>query len=115
MATVLIAGADLAAVEVLAAEAASEGHTVLTEPDGYSAYETALSQSPDLVFLEGRMPLFDGYETCSLIRNDPSFSPRLPVFVLVREDRDAPALRRCHGTAFFAKDHAVHELRDLLA
>ena len=114
MAAILIAGADQAALETLAAEAAGEGHTVLTAQDGQTAYEMALAARPDILFLEPHMPALTGYETCSCIRSDPSFRPGLPVFILAGEDYDPAALRKCGATGRFPKEHFVQELRDLL-
>jgi CheY-like chemotaxis protein len=114
MAAILIAGADQAALETLAAEVAGEGHTVLTAQDGQTAYDVALAAQPDILFLEPNLPVLTGYETCSLIRGDPSFRPGLPVFILAGEDYDPVALRKCGVTGQFPKEHLVQELRDLL-
>ena len=114
MAKILIAGGDQAAMDVLSAEIIAEGHTVLTERDGHAAYETSVAEGPDLIFLEAQMPVFNGCETCALIRNDPTFPPRLPVFILTRDDYEPAALRKCGATGRFLKEHVSQDLRDLL-
>jgi DNA-binding response OmpR family regulator len=114
MATVLIATGDSRVFEVLAAEAGGEGHRVLWAADGKEAYDMALSDAPDLVMLDSSLPVFDAFETCSLLRGDPTVPADLPVFVLSDEDLDRRRLEKVRLTGRFAKSHGASELREFL-
>jgi CheY-like chemotaxis protein len=115
MPKILLAGQDACSLDVLATELAGEGYEIQRVPDGQTAYENVLATLPDLVFLELNLPVFDGYETCSLMRRDPSVPPGLPIFLLVESDFDPVAFRKAGFTGVFPKRHLAMELRDLLA
>jgi len=44
------------------------GYEVLTAPDGQTAVELAITESPDLILLDVKLPDLDGYEVCRRIR-----------------------------------------------
>ncbi len=115
MANILVAGVDTACMETLCAELEAEGHAVRLGADGHEAYDLAQQTQPDLVFLETEMPVFDGYETCAMLRGDPDFSPTLPIVLLTSGDHDRKRAEHAGISLCLAKFHAVHDLRDLLA
>ena len=115
MAKVLIAGEDEMALNTLRAELEAEGHDVRQVGDGYAAYEAALSDTPDLVFLELEMPVFNARETCARLRGDPTLPPTLPILVLTPADSDRRSLLHAGATDFLPKQHEAHALRELVA
>ncbi|HOZ47131.1 MAG TPA: response regulator [Candidatus Hydrogenedentes bacterium] len=115
MARILVAGEDMAAVQALAAELAGEGHIVAEAATGQEAYDLALAEPLDLVFLEVVMPVFNGYETCRLLREDPDISATLPIVFLVSDDYDARRLETIRATDTLPKVHEAYEVRELLA
>lgn len=114
MATVLLAGDDLSVIDGLAATITGEGHHVLTAATGLEACEMTLSEQPDLVMLEASLPIFDGFETCEMLRGDPEVSPTLPIILLLSEDVDIHRVERSGATAQVSTMIASLELRDLL-
>ena len=62
------------------------GYQVLTAQDGQAALSLVVSQEPDLVLLDVRMPGLDGYQVCQRIREFSS----VPIIMLtaLAEDRD---------------------------
>lgn len=46
----------------------ARGYQVLTAPDGQTAVELAANEGPDLVLLDIKMPILNGYEACRRIR-----------------------------------------------
>jgi len=46
----------------------ASGYVVLTANNGQAAIELAASEQPDLILLDIRMPVLDGYEACRRIR-----------------------------------------------
>ncbi len=114
MAKILIADDDTLSLEEMASTISAEGHEVLCATDGQQACELTLSQQPDLVILGASLPIFTGYETCALIRNDPSNPPTLPIVIVTSVDFDSRMLDKVGATKRLPKNHSVIELRDLL-
>jgi CheY-like chemotaxis protein len=47
------------------------GYEVITASNGQEAVDTAKSEHPHLIFMDILMPVMDGYQACSAIKNDP--------------------------------------------
>lgn len=61
------------------------GCEVITAEDGFEALAKIIEQKPDLIFVDIMMPRLDGYQTCSLIKNNPIFKAT-PVIMLSSKD-----------------------------
>lgn len=61
------------------------GHSVYQAFNGAQALEYARSMQPDLVLLDIMMPVIDGYEVCTSLRNEMSI-PVIVVSAIVGED-----------------------------
>ena len=61
------------------------GCIVLTADNGFEALPIISSQQPDMLFIDIMMPRLDGYQTCSLIKNNPDFR-NTPVIMLSSKD-----------------------------
>lgn len=57
------------------------GHTVIQAADGEEALALAISEQPDLVLLDLRMPKMGGLETCRRLRETPE-TMMVPVVIL---------------------------------
>lgn len=115
MAQVLIATEDAALYYVLSAECEGEGHTALWAAQGHEAYQMALTEAPDLVFLDVALAYFNGYELCEMLRADPHVPGGLPIFLLADDYLNPQVLSRIRATGMFSKTHSAHEIRELLA
>jgi twitching motility two-component system response regulator PilG len=62
-----------------------EGCQVFTAIDGFDALSKIADHQPDLIFVDIMMPRLDGYETCSLIKNNKVFR-QTPVIMLSSKD-----------------------------
>jgi len=62
-----------------------EGCQVFTAIDGFDALSKIADHLPDLIFVDIMMPRLDGYETCSLIKNNKTFK-ETPVIMLSSKD-----------------------------
>jgi DNA-binding response OmpR family regulator len=62
-------------------------YTCVTAPNGEKALEIALSQRPDLILLDLRLPGMSGYEVCTRLRAAPE-TERIPVLVISALDDD---------------------------
>lgn len=62
-----------------------EGCTVYTAVDGFDALSKIADHHPDVIFVDIMMPRLDGYQTCSLIKHNKTFSDT-PVIMLSSKD-----------------------------
>ena len=64
---------------------AKAGCDVVTAVDGFDALAKIADSNPDLIFVDIMMPRLDGYQTCSLIKNNADFAAK-PVIMLSSKD-----------------------------
>ena len=62
-----------------------EGCEVLTAEDGFEALSVIAVNKPDIIFVDIMMPRLDGYQTCTLIKNNRQFRDT-PVIMLTSKD-----------------------------
>ncbi|MDW3095717.1 MAG: response regulator [Gammaproteobacteria bacterium] len=62
-----------------------EGCEVLTAQDGFEALALIAVNKPDIIFVDIMMPRLDGYQTCTLIKNNRQFRDT-PVIMLTSKD-----------------------------
>lgn len=62
-----------------------EGCEVFTAVDGFDALSKIADHHPDIIFVDIMMPRLDGYQTCSLIKNNQVFK-KTPVIMLSSKD-----------------------------
>ena len=66
---------------MLARRLRRRGFDVLVAADGQQGLEMARSQSPDLILMDMRLPVVDGWTATRLIKTDPQISV-IPVLAL---------------------------------
>ena len=81
MAVVLIAEDDEDIAVILVRLLKRAGHTVLREPDGLAAFESAVANRPDVVLTDLGMPRMDGLELSRALRGHPDLAG-VPVLML---------------------------------
>lgn len=81
MAVVLIAEDDEDIAAILTRLLKRAGHTVLHEPDGRAALDSAVQNHPELLLTDLGMPRMDGLELTRSIRAEPSLA-EIPVIML---------------------------------
>ena len=114
MAKVLIATNDSGVLDTLAAEIQGEGHDVQCAADGQEAYAQVLGSCLDLIILDPALPVFDGYETCRILRDDPDVPEGIPILFLTTADTDRRSMERVGGTDSLPKQHETWQVRELL-
>lgn len=62
-----------------------EGCEVVTATDGFEALSKIADQQPQIIFVDIMMPRLDGYQTCTLIKNNSQFES-VPVIMLSSKD-----------------------------
>lgn len=61
------------------------GCEVVLAEDGFDGLSKVVDFEPDIIFVDVMMPKLDGYQTCSLIKNNQYFSG-IPVVMLTSKD-----------------------------
>lgn len=61
------------------------GCDVVSASDGFEALAKIIDHHPDIIFVDIMMPRLDGYQTCSLIKNNKNFKS-IPVIMLSSKD-----------------------------
>lgn len=62
-----------------------KGYEVLTAADGFEAMSLITDHHPDIIFVDIMMPRLNGYQTCTLIKNNRHFK-QTPVIMLSSKD-----------------------------
>lgn len=79
--TILIADDEKGIRDLIIAILGSENYRYLIVENGDSAVEVAISDKPDLIFLDIVMPGKYGWEVCDILKSDPATS-HIPVVML---------------------------------
>lgn len=61
------------------------GCQVVLAEDGFDGLSKVVDTKPNIIFVDVMMPRLDGYQTCSLIKNNPQFR-NIPVVMLTSKD-----------------------------
>ena len=92
-----------------------EGYEVVTADDGFEALSKIVDHRPDIIFLDIMMPRLDGYQTCSVIKNNRSFK-ETPVVMLSSKDGifDKARGRLAGSEQFVSKPFTREDLLDAI-
>jgi CheY-like chemotaxis protein len=81
MKRILIVDDKATSRELLRTVLEKQGYTVMEAGDGAEALQKARADNPDLILLDLQMPIRDGYEVLSELRQDPRYAA-LPIVAL---------------------------------
>ncbi len=111
-AKILIVEDDLDIAEMLNAYFGVQGYEVFTVNWGEDGVRAAISERPDLVILDIRLPDIDGYEVAQRLRNDRR-TKEIPIIFLTEKRDRADRLRGLELGAddYITKPFDVQELR----
>ena len=94
---------------------AKAGCEVITAVDGFDALAKIADTNPDLIFVDIMMLRLDGYQTCSLIKNNADFAAK-PVIMLSSKDGlfDKARGRIVGSDEYLTKPFSKEELFDAI-
>ena len=94
---------------------AKAGCEVITAVDGFDALAKIADTNPDLIFVDIMMPRLDGYQTCSLFKNNADFAAK-PVIMLSSKDGlfDKARGRIVGSDEYLTKPFSKEELFDAI-
>src|SRR5258707_3738097 len=111
---VLVADDEVHTTVMLARIFEREGYRIHTANDGATALDAAQKLLPDLILLDIQMPLMDGFEVLSALRENP-LTATIPTIIVTAKARQPTDV--AHGLNLGADDfiHKPFDPRELLA
>jgi DNA-binding response OmpR family regulator len=90
-----------------------EGFNVVIAMDGQEALKIAQSEGPDLIILDLMLPKLNGYEVCTMLKQDAKYQ-KIPIlmFSAKAQDRDEKLGMECGADAYVRKPFKAQELLD---
>ena len=88
-----------------------EGFEVITAMDGQEGLEKAQTQHPDLIVLDLMLPKLNGYEVCTMLKQDARHQ-KIPIvmFTAKTQEKDEKTALECGANAFVRKPFRAPEL-----
>jgi two-component system, cell cycle response regulator DivK len=91
------------------------GYLVIEAPDGAKAVEIALREHPDIILMDLTLPIMDGFEATSMIRNDEQMSNVAIIAVTAHHETDLRAEPTASGfDAYVTKPIDIAWLHELM-
>ena len=103
---------DLDIAELVRLALTDEGHEVVIASDGSTALEQALATPFDLILLDMRMPVMDGWEFARAYQATPE--PRAPVIVVTATRDAAERATEINADGHLSKPFGLEELLALV-
>ena len=90
-----------------------EGYQVLVAMDGQDGLKKAQTEAPDLVILDLMLPKLNGYEVCTMLKQDARYQ-KTPVlmFSAKAQEKDEKLGLECGADAYMRKPFKAQELLD---
>lgn len=84
--TILLADDSATVRDMVSCFLTQEGYEVVCAKDGVEVVEKAMQELPDIIVLDLVMPRMNGYQSCRLLKNEPSTAD-IPVIILTSQER----------------------------
>ncbi|HTX92337.1 MAG TPA: diguanylate cyclase [Anaerolineales bacterium] len=111
-ATILIADDTLENVTLLSRILNMNGYQVITARDGSETLDLVFNNLPDLVLLDVKMPVMDGFEVCARIKEDESCREIPIIFISALDDpEDKVRAFRAGGVDYIIKPFDYEEVQ----
>jgi CheY-like chemotaxis protein len=113
MARVLVVEDDPAGRDAIQLSLESDGHEVMLAEDGEAALALAAQSPPDLILLDMRLPVMDGWAFARAYAEQAG--PRAPIVVVTASADAGRAAAEVKAAAFLAKPFDLQDLLDTVA
>jgi CheY-like chemotaxis protein len=90
----------------------AEGYEVSTAPNGAVALDVAGRQQPDLILLDMRMPVMDGWAFARAYRSQPG--PHAPIVVITAARDAGERAAEVHAEDFLGKPFDLNDLLNVV-
>ena len=75
-----------------------DDYTIICADNSFEGLNVAREESPDLILLDINMPVYDGYELCRVLKDDPATKP-IPIIFLTALTTPADETKGLHAGA----------------
>ncbi|HEY3118840.1 MAG TPA: response regulator [Chloroflexota bacterium] len=113
MARVLVVEDDPAGRDAIQLCLESDGHEVILAEHGEAALTLAAESPPDLILLDMRLPVMDGWAFAQAYRQQPG--PRAPIVVVTASADAGRAAAEVKAAAFLGKPFDLQDLLETVA
>jgi len=102
-------------VKMLARHLEEEGFAVLTAADGREGLLKARAETPDLILLDLILPKLNGYEVCTMLKQDSRYQ-HIPIVMLTAKahDKDEQLGKACGANLYLRKPFQMPPLLEHL-
>ena len=92
-----------------------EGFDVVVAMDGQEGLTKAQTEHPDLIVLDLMLPKMNGYEVCTMLKQDARYQ-KIPVvlFTAKAQEKDEKLGMECGANAYVRKPFRAQELLDTI-
>ncbi|MEW6587309.1 MAG: response regulator [Nitrospirota bacterium] len=98
-------------LEEILAEFQAAGIQLLSADNGLSAIDLIKREEPDIVFLDVMLPKMDGFEVCSIVRNDLGLKNVYIVVLTAKgQELDKQKARECGADYYITKPFTIHDV-----
>ena len=108
---ILLVDDEPSIVKMVAKRLEVEGFDVLVAADGQEGLTKAQTEHPDLIILDLMLPKLNGYEICTMLKQDTRYQ-RVPIvlFTAKTQERDEQLGMECGANAYVRKPFRAQEL-----
>jgi len=108
---ILIVDDEPSIVKMVGKRLEVEGFDVLIAMDGQEGLTKAQAESPDLVILDLMLPKLNGYEVCTMLKQDTRYQ-KIPImlFTAKAQAKDEQLGMECGANAYMRKPFQAKEL-----
>lgn len=112
---ILVVDDEVHIVRILRDTLSRRGYDVVTAADGDEAVKVAVSEVPDLVFMDVMMPNVSGFDACETMRREDALA-QTPIFLLTArgQERDVQHGEAVGATRYLTKPFSPRSLAALV-
>lgn len=110
---ILIIDDDEGILEFIGEALTDEGYQVMTTTNGAEALERIAQSPPDLILLDMRMPVMDGWQFAQAYRETPG--PHAPIIVITAARDAAASAAEIGAEGYLAKPFSLDDLSRVVA
>jgi DNA-binding response OmpR family regulator len=102
-------------VELTTMRLESAGYEVIAAYDGAEALDKINQSKPDLIILDLMLPKVDGYEVCTMLKQDGRYQ-NIPIVLLTAkvQEKDEQLGQECGANAYVRKPFQAKELLETI-
>ena len=110
---ILIVEDNATLVSLMRARLENSGYEVISAEEGEEGLRSMKEEKPDLVILDIKLPIMDGFEVCRLAKNNPELKSIPIIFVTaLAQEQDLKKGKEVGGDGYITKPYDGNNLLD---